>query len=430
MKVLLVQAYLGGHEAPVLPLGLTCLAAALRGHEVSIFDTNTVADPFKQLQKITQDFQPDIIGISLRNIDSTNKSKVIFYYGLLKKQIQILKDAGATTLIIGGSGFSMYAGQIMAQQPDINFGVYLEGENTFPALLDNLDQPEKVPAVFYRRDGEIHFSGPATPVEIRQLQAPAWNMISLTPYLAHRDAIGVETKRGCSLNCVYCIYGFLNGKTYRLKKAQQVVDEIEILIRQHNVTRFTFVDSIFNVPLSHAKAICSEIISRNLSVQWSAWFNERFINADFLHLLQKAGCTHCIFSPDGFADTVLTKLGKNLARKDIISSLQLLNKHNHFEVTYNFFRNPPGQTMFNFFGMLFFCLWGRLLLGKRIHFEFSVLRIEPHTGLYDIALEEGVIQENQDLLQPTYYINRKTRYIDSIMDFLLGLWSKRAHANK
>lgn len=248
--------------------------------------------------------------------------------------------------------------------------------------------------------------------------------LALGPYQKRCDGIGIETKRGCSLGCIYCIYGFLNGRQYRLKRPERVVDEIEILVKEHGVTHFTFVDSIFNVPLSHARAICHEILSRNFTVSWSAWFNERFVDQEFITLLIQSGCKHIIFSPDGFSDGVLNKLGKNLSRKNIVNSFKLLQNNTDIEVSYNFFKNPPGQSLTNFFGMLFFCLRTKLAMKKRVHFEFSVLRIEPHTELYRIALDEGVIYENQSLLKPTYYTNHQTRYLETLFNSLLSLWGK------
>ena len=56
------------------------------------------------------------------------------------------------------------------------------------------------------------------------------------------------------LDCIYCIYGFLNGKELRLRKPTKVVDEIEILVKNRGVERFTFVDAVFNIPNDHAEA--------------------------------------------------------------------------------------------------------------------------------------------------------------------------------
>lgn len=432
MKILLVQAYLGGCEPPVYPLGLACIAAAILDHEVTIFDPNTKERPYDCLREVIERSRPELVGVSLRNIDSTNKSKVIFYYQGLAELLDVIRTSCSAKIVLGGSGFSMFAQEIMETQLSVDFGVYLEGESVFPLLVRNLETPSRVPSLFYRQGGQVRFSGAGKPVDADHWPLPARERLPLEPYLRGRDAIGVESKRGCALSCVYCIYGFLNGRSYRLKPPAQVVDEIEELLRLHGVTRFTFVDSIFNVPLDHARAICRELSSRRLAVTWSAWLNERFVDQEFLDLLLQAGCRHLIFSPDGFSNATLKGLGKQLSRQDILRSLLLVRTcgWEDVEVSYNFFKNPPGNSLGNCLGMLLFCVGAKLTLRRRVHFEFSVLRIEPHTGLHQIALEEGVVSESQSLLRPTYYTNRRTRSLEKMLNALLSLRQRRGcHAD-
>jgi len=47
-------------------------------------------------------------------------------------------------------------------------------------------------------------------------------------------------------------------------------------------------------------------------------------------------------------------------------------------------------------------------LTRTVIFFFCGIRIYPHTGIYNIALQEGQISESDDLLEPTFY---QSRYI-------------------
>lgn len=71
MGVILVSANTGTINMPVLPLGMAFMARAAEeaGHEA--YQINPMAEPetLKTLAKRIQKIQPEIIGISVRNID-------------------------------------------------------------------------------------------------------------------------------------------------------------------------------------------------------------------------------------------------------------------------------------------------------------------------------------------------------------------------
>ena len=426
MNILLIEAYHGRTESPVFPLGLSCLASSIKGHNLKVFDPNVSADYILELSDILKDFKPHIVGISLRNIDSTNKRRVVFYYSYLKELIDVIKawSCRNSKIVVGGSGFSMFANEIMQDEQRIDYGVFLEGENTFPELLKHLGQPDAVRGVFFRENGRVVFTGSNEQVDLAAIALPDRNIVPIEPYLNIPDAIGVETKRGCILSCIYCVYGFLNGTSLRFKDPVRVVDEIESLVKDMKVKSFTFVDSVFNLPLSHAEAVCRGMVKRRLDVSWSAWFHEDYLNEEFLDLVRTAGCKKIILSPDGFSDDVLHKLGKSIKKKDILKVYDILKGVDGIEICYNFFKNPPGQNVSTFLRLMAFYFKAKLRLKGRVHFEFNSIRIQPHTSLYRIALEEGWIEKGETLLFPKYYNNSDSFYIEKIFNGMLLLKGK------
>jgi anaerobic magnesium-protoporphyrin IX monomethyl ester cyclase len=423
MKILLVQSYLGGNEPLVYPLGLARIVQAAKGHDATIFDPNLSSRAMDELVEVVSRLKPDIVGISLRNVDSTNKRKVVFFYDHFKRMAGLIRknltDGGK--IVVGGSGFSMFAEKVMADELSLDFGVFTEGERTFGELLENLRSPNKVKGLYYRKDGKVLFTGPRGFSELDVLPVPYQADIGTEPYVRVPDAIGVETKRGCPLECAYCTYGFLNGQQYRLMKPEKVVDDIEFLVAKKNVRNFTFTDSVFNLPLPHAEAICREMIRRKLPVTWSAWFHDSHMPEEFVRLVKEAGCRKIILSPDALSDLSLVALGKSQRKADILKTYGVLKRVDGMEICYNFFKNPPGQSLGSFLGLLRFYVTSKLELKRRIHFEFSSLRVEPHTRLRDIAIREGVVKDGDDLLYPRYYTNRGTIYAEWFFNILLRL---------
>jgi anaerobic magnesium-protoporphyrin IX monomethyl ester cyclase len=423
MNVLLIQSYLGENELPVYPLGLACLKSMLDKVSVRVFDPNLPmpggCSPYTPLADMINQFHPDVIGISLRNIDSTNKRLVIFYFEEFVRLISFVRNRTEAVIVAGGAGFSLFAESIMKSCPEIDFGVYLEGETTFAALLHNMNTPESVPSIYYRKKEKIVFTGVDKKVDFQFHVNPDMDAVLLSRFSLYPESVGVETKRGCPFGCIYCPYGFLNGRSYRLKDPVRIVDGLELMVATAGLQTFSFTDSIFNVPRSHAEAVLREMIRRGLKLSWSAWYNERELDESFVRLSIAAGCRSFIFSPDGYSDRVLKKLGKQLSRNDIEKGLRLMIDSRGCEVSYNFFKNPPGQTLVDFVSMVLFCFKARWHMGRRVHFEFNSLRIEPHTRLYDLAVAEGIIQAHEDILTPVYYSQKKTAYIETLINVIL-----------
>uniref|UniRef100_I2Q7P3 Fe-S oxidoreductase n=1 Tax=Desulfovibrio sp. U5L TaxID=596152 RepID=I2Q7P3_9BACT len=450
MRILLVQSWLGGDGPPVYPVGLACLAASLPGHAVSCFDPNVASEPLAGLTARVREFSPDLVGVSLRNIDSTNTRVNVSYLSPFARVVETVRREFAGPLVVGGSGFSMFADRIMADFPAIDYGVALEGERTFAALAAALDPsagpgrsdgpagpmrpnrpdgPEKtagpapdvadVPSLHYRQGGAVRFTGPAPASPLGDLPSPDFSVLPLAPYATVSWGIGVETKRGCALSCLYCPYGFLNGKAYRKKDPARVADELWRLQEDFGLTRFTFLDSVFNFPRDQAMGVMQAMVDRGLTLSWSAWFTERGLDREFLTLARRAGCDTVIFSPDAFGDRALKSLGKATSVAEIQAAYRLVRDMGCFEVSYNFFKNPPGQTLFAFLAMAGFVVRARLQMGRRAHFEFNSLRVEPHTALAKLAVAEGIMPPDADLLLPVMYSQKRTAYIEKAFDRLL-----------
>jgi anaerobic magnesium-protoporphyrin IX monomethyl ester cyclase len=227
MRVLLIQAPLGRNEKAVYPLGLSYIAGSIADkHEFTVLDANLHSRDEIEARLIN--FKPDLIGIGLRNIDTTQSGDPYFYFQNFPPFIKWIKCLSNNSLIVvGGSGFSMFPYEVMMACPEIDLGVNLEGEKTFPVLLDNLNKPEIVPNVFYRNNNKIIYSGFSELPDFALIGAPP-RIIDPTRYQDALYQLGVQTKRGCTHRCLYCNYPALNGHRMRLRHPIDVVDELQV----------------------------------------------------------------------------------------------------------------------------------------------------------------------------------------------------------
>ena len=409
MNVLLIQSPLDkkGTVLSAFPLGLAYLVGALKEVELTVIDPNAEENPFEKIEKTIAKTKPDVIGLSLRNIDTAISSDNHSYFGAFERLMDLVhRNRSDAKIVVGGTGFSIFPEEVMERFPEIDFGLFLEAEYSFPTLLQNLDNPQKVPGLYYRSDGKLNFTGKGCPVDFGALDAPPRELpgLNLDWYKKIPHSFGVQTKRGCSFRCAYCTYPYLQGRNSRLRSPKKIVDEIENLRDSHGIESIFFADTIFNYPFDHAREICQELRKRKVNVKWGAWFKENYVNKQFLLEAMDAGCVSFEFSPDGGSQTAFDALQKDISIQDIKKTCELIGEIPEARVNYNFLRNVPGENLKSVSSLHQLLPWILAKNRKQLSFiGFNSIRIYPHTAVYQTALDEGYIKAGQDLIKPTFY---------------------------
>lgn len=438
MKVLLIQSHLGRTEPhpPLYPLGLVYLASALSKHEVQIIDLNIweLNLAYENLKKKIIDFNPDVAGVSIRNIDTTNRRDIFIYFKTVRPTAQIIKEASPNIkLLAGGPGFSMFAEKIMSRIREIDFGCYLEGEESVPELLDQMESPESVKGIYFRKNGRVQFTGYRELPDFSKLPMPRRDLeiIDNKPYVPGNKLlrgynIGIQTKRGCVQNCAYCNYPFLSGNRLRVRSPKDVVDEIEYMLTI-GMRQFCFVDNIFNIPQSHAKEICKEILRRKLDVKWNAWFEIKNTTPELMHLAYEAGCRKAGFSPDAATNKTLVALQKGITEADVRENMELIRTFPEIEVGYGIFFDIPGITLREYLKTLVtFVRMGLKFYGQG-GVGLGWVRIYPNTALYRQAIKDGILLADTELLPESekdlaklFYVQPPYRFLNACVIFSLN----------
>jgi 5-methoxybenzimidazole methyltransferase len=402
MKVLLIQAPLGRTQKLVYPLGLAYLAAAVAPrHTVRILDAS--GQPAGELREAIRDFGPDVIGLGLRNIDTTQSHDRYFYFQHFPPFVTWLSRlAPRSTLVVGGTGFTLFPREVLQACPEIACGIEREGEVSFPALLDNLDTPQAVPGLHFRQGEDLAYSGPAPLPDLAALPAPL-RLLHPRLYQEETFQLGVQTKRGCGHCCLYCNYPQLNGGALRLRQPGAVAEELQQLRQEHQIRRLAFADAIFNEPRDHALAICEELLRCGPRLRWTAYFTMRGFDRELLETAAQAGCELFEFSPDGLRQETLDGLQKGMAAEELEKLLVLFAERTEPRFALQLMFNVPGARARDFLRLAQAALlWPRRF--PALDFvAITNMRIYPGTPLAELALAEGVIARGQSLLRPVFY---------------------------
>lgn len=425
MKVFLVQSYQGQSEAPgpIFPLGLSYIASALShaGHDIEVLDMNLHPEHYGELRRALEKARPDVVGVSLRNIDTTDRFQFVYCYSFLPAILRTIRCVCPhQPLMIGGTGFSLFARTIMERHPELDFGVYLEGEEATPELLANLHQPERVKGIYYRRDGQVLFSGDRTPPDFERSQPPRRDYFPLQLY-DKPLLMGIQGKRGCLSRCAYCCYPDLNGFVLRMRPPEEIVGEIQDLQRRHGIREVIFADSVFNQPYHHAKAICHEIIQRDMRVRWSAWFTLKGFTEQFVTLAEQAGCYRMCLSPDGASKVTLKSLHKEISESDIERAIKIAKRHPAIDFRFSIICSPPQQGFLDLLKSLRFYVRTQLLIPNS-RCLVSWIRVLPKTAIHAQCIKRGLFSRESDLLpvqfeevESLFIAESRTEYLATIL---------------
>jgi radical SAM superfamily enzyme YgiQ (UPF0313 family) len=401
LKILLVSVNRCASPYLVFPLGLSHVAGALAraGHEVKIIDC---AADGTDIDSPVREFGPAVIGLSLRNIDDIQIHNTRFFADDLSTLARSLRAVTPeATIVLGGSGYSLFPRELLAAT-GADFGIKGEGDISFVnlcAALESKEPYQRIPGLVFRDDGVITVN-PSGAIDTAAI-APASRPGRLVEFYRSKSTIlNVQTQRGCSSACCYCTYPLIEGAAVRRRDAKDVADELE-KIRASGCSYFFIVDSVFNSSSSHVRALCEELLRRDLGLSWGCFLKPSGLSQELCDLMAKAGLRHIEFGSDSFCDRVLDEYGKNFTFEDIAHAsgcaLKAKIHHAHFLIT-----GGPGETeatMREGFEN------SRRLL-KTVHFPFVGMRIYPGTPLYRRAVSEGLIGAGDDLLHPVFYIAR------------------------
>lgn len=416
-KILLIQAISmeGMDIERVYPIGITTLGTIIRRsgrYAVRIIDMNMAANPYAGLEKIIAEWQPDVLGISLRNLDplGNRTTSLIVPFALTLHFLQ--KFTPDLPLMAGGTAFTLFPERLMNDFPAITCGIVGEAENNAVAVVDALaagETPPDIPGVIRRlATGGLRLTPPTGDFDMSQYEMIDRTLNDPSPYLAvnkYVESIGIETKRGCCFHCGYCSYPKLSGRCMRLRDPKSVVDEILYLKQRYGATRFHLTDSIVNFPTNHLDAICEELLRRDAHIHWSGFFREDLFTPESARLYAASGCESFSLSPDGLCQQHLDLLDKHLRVEQILTAAEILSRVG-ITTVYHYLVNLPGESprtvreSKQMIDAIYDIHRGTKSLGTIV---LNLVRIMPDTKIERLALAGGEITPDTDLLYPVYH---------------------------
>lgn len=406
MRVLLVNANRARELLAVPPIGLAYVAnaAARAGHEVQVVDLMTARHPLSAVTVGVARFQPEVVGVSVRNLDNLAHQELTYYLDDVSAMIDRLHAITPAPVVVGGAAISVLGGPVL-NHLKADYAVVGEGEETLVRLLQVLGgsgDPSGVPNLCYRTAAGIA----TTPRAVCPVLGPSGleRWVRWGPYGRFGATWPIQSKRGCPRGCRYCAYHAVEGQRTRPRDPREVVDEIERVAREIGPRAFEIVDSAFNVPPDSAWSLCEEIARRGLRVHLTTTsVNPGMVSAEGLALMKRAGFNSLMLSPDAASDTTLEALGKGFTAGEVASAAELV-RDSGLRCGWFFMLGGPGETPETAEETMGF-IERELAWPRSLVIVTTGVRLLPGTALAELAVRQGLVAPDDDLVRPRFYFS-------------------------
>ena len=340
MRVLLMSTPYPLEENPIPPLSLSYLAAVLQREdiEVQILDLLVAKNSARKIRGKLEEYQPQVVGAT----------SVTLNYPIAARNLKVCKDFDPRIVtMLGGPHASFALKETLLRARWIDVVVIGEGERTLVELVRALEKGNdvrQVAGIAFREDNSVVKTEPHPLIEdLDELPLPARNLLPLSKYRALGAPCTVVTSRGCPYRCIFCSGPRLFGRRVRFRDPKLVVNEIEQLHKEFGFVKINIVDDTFTLNHRHARAVCDEIMRRNLKFRWNVFARADTVTEDLLNIMKEAGCTWLLYGAESASPEILKTIKKGTTPDDIRNGTKLATKAG-INVFNSFIFGLPGES--------------------------------------------------------------------------------------
>lgn len=300
------------------PAGLAFIGGVLEkeGFSVKILDLE-LRPPDFDLYAYIKSLLPKVVGIS-----GTSHSRFESF-----RIAGIVKHVSHEIFTVyGGSHATFTAEDTLYNIEEIDYIVHGEGEETLLELVNHLILKKKniegVRGISYRKAGKVVKNAARLRIQNLDVIPHGRNLLEMEKYRITVDgrdtpAATILTARGCPYNCSFCSASSMFGKTYTMRSAKNIVDEIEYAMQKSNIRGIRFFDSTLTLNKWHILSIINELKARHLSLEWSCEIRIGTIDKSLLKAMKESGCRSVDFGVESVSENVLKGIGKNFTTEEV-----------------------------------------------------------------------------------------------------------------
>jgi radical SAM superfamily enzyme YgiQ (UPF0313 family) len=302
MKLLLVDNLIMPEEGSLAfldvhpHLGLLALAAAAEsgGHTVTIYDPKRLlrsgalrydAMLYERVAAELLARGPDAIGFTTLGCS--------FLFALNVAAI-VKQREPELPILLGGPHATMLHREILERFPQFDVIARHECDEIFPAVLDNLGRRrfERIPGMSWRGPDGLHFTDGKPKVDdLDTLPIASYDHYPVAEL--GLSLLRIEAGRGCPFHCTFCSTAGFFQRSFRLKSAERLVRELDLLHARYGVSEFKLDHDMFTVNRRKVVEFCEAVTGRGY--RWRASARVDCVDDALLELMAASGCAGLYF---------------------------------------------------------------------------------------------------------------------------------------
>ena len=367
------------------PIGMGYVSSYLKkhGHGTKIVDGVNLGLSNDEIVKQCEEYNAKLVGIYILSAYFLNAVDLI-------RKLQ----ARGFKVVLGGA-HPTFMPKFTIEKSGADFIITEEAEKAMLDLVNALERDEPLDDIpgLYTKDCE--FVPRTTTTNLDEFPFPDWEQIDPRNYkkaphggfIRHFPYAPISATRGCPYRCTFCASPKFSRRTIRFRSPENVVDEIEYLVKNFGIKEIHFEDDNLTLWRDFAMKICNLIIERGLKISWACPNGVRAdkVDLELLKLMKKSGCYYVAFGIESGNQEILDNVKKDLRLEDVERAAWLAYKAGIMTQGFFIF-GLPGET--------------EETIEKTIRFaksipltraQFLILDVMPGTELWDtLSFEEKV----------------------------------------
>ena len=400
-------------NAQPMPIGLAYIAGHLDHdrHEVKVLDLMFSDDHLADVEAAVKEFQPQMVGMSVRNLSNHSYMNTVWALPISKEVIDRIRSLSNAVIVCGGPAFSIMPKECF-EYLGCDIGLAGDAGETFASLAESLEIGEPsyfdLPGLVYRKDGQTHSNEGYCTSEFAK--PPRLEDLDMDRYNKAGFGIGILTKLGGFYYPTNASEAQINESGWRvIRPIDEVVAEVTSMKQRFNMKKVFFVDNGFNLPLDHAKSLCSAIIESDVNIRWNTCLAPFDCDIELISLMKDAGCGLVMMvNRSGNPGDMGSMVEENEALAQVCRMCD--DGGLHYNLGKQF--GEPGETRESVENKLNFL--------RSVNPALASLRVGvsvmPGTEVAIMAQKEGLIKDESELVKPTFYIADEVK--DWIVDYL------------